>query len=248
MGARVSRRDFLVTAGVGAAALAAGRRATAQDKKTLVVAWDSDIDNLDPAVFKAQGGYVTVANTTDAPLMWKVQPIEGKPGLLRSQPGEWDGHLAESWTMEDNGATIVLKIRRGVKFPSGRPVNAHAFKYSFDRGLLSPGYMKLIFPTLIQVSAPEQFVVRDDYTFAIAMKAPSPMGIDTVTLSNNAILDPELVKANATKDDPWATEWLKRNNASIGPYRLVKNEPGVEIEMRPPRTTGGPSPTSSGWS
>ena len=52
MGARVSRRDFLVTAGVGAAALAAGRRATAQDKKTLVVAWDSDIDNLDPAVFK----------------------------------------------------------------------------------------------------------------------------------------------------------------------------------------------------
>jgi peptide/nickel transport system substrate-binding protein len=169
MGARVSRRDFLVTAGVGAAALAAGRRATAQDKKTLVVAWDSDIDNLDPAVFKAQGGYVTVANTTDAPLMWKVQPIEGKPGLFRSQPGEWDGHLAESWTMEDNGATIVLKIRRGVKFPSGRPVNAHAFKYSFDRGLLSPGYMKLIFPTLIQVSAPEQFVVRDDYTFAIAM-------------------------------------------------------------------------------
>src|SRR4029079_6451766 len=215
MGARVSRRDFLVTAGVGAAALAAGRRATAQDQKTLVgawasrraqldparvEAWASDIDNRDPAVFKAQGGYVTGANTTDAPLMWKVQPIEGKPGLFRSQPGEWDGHLAESWTMEDNGATIVLKIRRGVKFPSGRPVNAHAFKYSFDRGLLSPGYMKLIFPTLIQVSAPEQFVVRDDYPFAIAMKAPSPMVIDTVTLSNNAILDPEKDTAKSTKD------------------------------------------------
>src|SRR5216684_1651924 len=120
MGARVSRRDFLVTTGVGVAGLAAGRRAAAQDKKTLVVAWDSDIDNLDPAVFKSQGGYVTVANTTDAPLMWKVQPLEGKPGLFRSQPGEWDGHLAESWSMEDNGATIVLKIRRGVKFPSGR--------------------------------------------------------------------------------------------------------------------------------
>ena len=231
MGAEVSRRDFLVTAGVGVAGLAAGRRAAAQDKKTLVVAWDSDIDNLDPAVFKSQGGYVTVANTTDAPLMWKVQPIEGRPGLARSMPGEWDGHLAESWAMEDNGATIVLKVRRGVKFPSGRPVTAHAFKYSFDRGLLSPGYMKLIFPTLIQVTAPEQFVVRDDYTFAIAMKAPSPMGLDTVTLSNNAILDPELVKANATKEDPWATEWLKRNGASIGPYRLVKNEPGVEIVM-----------------
>ncbi|HSE03057.1 MAG TPA: ABC transporter substrate-binding protein [Methylomirabilota bacterium] len=230
-GAGVSRREFLATAGVGAAGLAVGRRAAAQDRKTLVVAWDSDVDSLDPAVFKSQGAYVTVANTTDAPIMWKVRPMEGKAGLFRSVPGEWDGHLAESWAMEDNGATIVLKVRRGMKFPSGRPVNAHAFKYSFDRGLLSPGYMKLIFPTLIQVSAPEQFVVRDDYTFAINMKAPSPMGLDTVALSNNAILDPELVKANGTKDDPWATEWLKRNGASIGPYRLVKNEPGVEIVM-----------------
>jgi peptide/nickel transport system substrate-binding protein len=231
MGTRVSRRDFLVTAGVGAAGVAALKRAEAQDKRTLVVAWDSDVDSLDPAVFKSQGGYVTVANIMDAPIMWKVRPVDGKPGLFRSVPAEWDPHLAESWTMEDNGATMVFKIRRGMKFPSGRPINAPAFKYSFDRGLLSPGYMKLIFPTLIQVSAPEQFVVRDDYTFAINMKTASPMGLDTVALSNNAILDPELVKSHATKEDPWATEWLKRNTASIGPYTLVKNEPGVEIVM-----------------
>jgi peptide/nickel transport system substrate-binding protein len=231
MGTRVSRRHFLVSAGVGVAGVAALKRAEAQDKRTLVVAWDSDVDSLDPAVFKSQGGYVTVANIMDAPIMWKVRPVDGKPGLFRSVPAEWDPHLAESWTMEDNGATMVFKIRRGMKFPSGRPINAPAFKYSFDRGLLSPGYMKLIFPTLIQVSAPEQFVVRDDYTFAINMKTASPMGLDTVALSNNAILDPELVKSHATKEDPWATEWLKRNTASIGPYTLVKNEPGVEIVM-----------------
>ena len=231
MGTRVSRRDFLVSAGVGAAGFAALKRAEAQDKRTLVVAWDSDVDSLDPAVFKSQGGYVTVANIMDAPIMWKVRPMDGKPGLFRSVPAEWDPHLAESWTMEDNGATMVFKIRRGMKFPSGRLINAPAFKYSFDRGLLSPGYMKLIFPTLIQVSAPEQFVVRDDYTFAINMKTASPMGLDTVALSNNAILDPDEVKAHATKEDPWATEWLKRNTASIGPYTLVKNEPGVEIVM-----------------
>src|SRR5260370_14869975 len=92
--------------------------------------------------------------------------------------------------------------------------------------------MKLIFPTLIQVSAPEQFVVRDDYTFAIAMKAPSPMGLDTVALSNNAILDPEEVKAHVTGDDPWAIEWLKRNQASVGPYRLVQNEPRAAIVLQ----------------
>ena len=231
MAKQVSRRQFLVAAGAGTAALARWRHAEAQDKRTLVVAWDSDIDTLDPASFKTQGGYVTVCNTTDAPLSWKVRPIEGQPALSRSFPAEWDGQLAESWSLEDGGATIVLKVRKGVKFPSGRPVNAHAFKYSFDRGLLSPGYMKLIFPTLIQVTSPDQFQVRDDYTFAIKMKAASPMGIDTVTLSNNAIVDPELVKSHATKEDAWATEWMKRNLASVGPYQLVKNEPGVEIVM-----------------
>jgi peptide/nickel transport system substrate-binding protein len=231
MAKQVSRRQFLAAAGAGTAALARWRRAEAQDKRTLVVAWDSDIDTLDPASFKTQGGYVTVANTTDAPLSWRVRPIEGQPALFRSFPGEFDGHLAESWSLEDGGATVVLKVRKGVKFPSGRPVNAHAFKYSFDRGLLSPGYMKLIFPTLIQVTSPDQFLVRDDYTFAIKMKAASPMGIDTVTLSNNAIVDPDLVKSHATKEDPWATEWMKRNLASVGPYRLVNNEPGVEIVL-----------------
>jgi peptide/nickel transport system substrate-binding protein len=242
MGTRISRRDFLVTAGIGAAGFAALRRAEAQDKRTLVVAWDSDIDTLDPAAFKSQGGYVTIANTTDAPIMWKVRPMAGKPGLSRSMPAEWDAHLAESWTLEDNGATMVFKVRRGMKFPSGRPINAHAFKYSFDRGLLSPGYMKLIFPTLIQVTAAEQFVVRDDSTFAVSMKAPSPMGIDTVALSNNAILDPDLVKSHATKEDPWAAEWMKRNLASVGPYQLVKNEPGVEIVMEAAPSYWRPKP------
>src|SRR5437868_7211710 len=93
----LTRREFLVTTGGAAATLAAVRRSEAQSPRTLVVAWDSDIDTLDPASFKTQGGYVTVANCSDAPLSWKVRPIEGTPGLFRSRPGEWDGQIAESW-------------------------------------------------------------------------------------------------------------------------------------------------------
>jgi len=228
----MDRRSFLK---VGAAAAAVGpavlrpRPTHAQDPKTLVVAWDSDIDTLDPSAFKTNGGYVTIANICDGPIGWKVRPIEGKPGVFRSRPGEFDGMLAESWKEEDDRATLVFRVRRGVNFPSGRPVTAHSFKYAFDRALQSPGYMKLIIPRLIQVTDPAQFEVRDDYTFAVKMKAYSPMGLDTIALSNNAILDVDEVKAHATKDDPWAAEWLKRNAAGLGPYRLVKNEPGVEI-------------------
>lgn len=242
------RRDFLklTAASAGALTLAglglAPGLATAQDKRTLTVAWDTDIDTLDPASFKSIGGYTVQANIYDSPLMWKVQPVSGKPGLLQSRPGEMDGGIAESWAFEKNNATLVLKIRKGVKFPSGKPVNATSVKYMFDRGLQSPGYMRILFPRLLRVTKPDQFEVRDEYTFAINMPAPSPMTLDTMALINNALLDPDEVKAHATAEDPWATNWLKRNTAGLGPYQLVKNEPGVEIvlEARKDHWRGAP--------
>src|SRR5262245_24813672 len=164
----MDRRAFLRAAGGATAvtALAPVRRAIGQDAKTLVVAWDTDIDTLDPAQFKAVGGYVTVANCYDTVIGWKVRPIQGKAGFFRSQPGEFEAGVAESWTREREGATLVFKIRRNAKFPSGRPVTAQAVKYCFDRGLQSPGYMRIVIPALIQVDSPDQFQVRDDYTFA----------------------------------------------------------------------------------
>jgi peptide/nickel transport system substrate-binding protein len=232
------RRDFLKLAAASAAAFTlpgTSRMVAAQEKRTLTVAWDTDIDTLDPASFKSIGGYTVQANIYDSPLMWKVDPVPSKPGLSQSKPGEMEGGIAESWSFEKDGATLVLQIRKGVKFPSGREVNASSVKYLFDRGLQSPGYMRILFPRLLRITKPEQFAVRDDYTLAINMPAPSPMTLDTMALINNALLDPDEVKANATSDDPWATAWLKRNTAGLGPYQLVKNEPGVEVilEGRP---------------
>src|SRR5260370_6319846 len=226
------RRDFLKLTAAGAATLTLTGvpiPAVAQEKRTLTVAWDTDIDTLDPASFKSIGGYTIQANIYDSPLMWKVEPVAGKPGLAQSKPGEMEGGIAESFALEKDGAILVLSIRKGAKFPSGKTVDATGVKYLFDRGLQSPGYMRILFPRLLRVTKPEQFEVRDEFTLAINMPAPSPMTVDTMALINNALLDPDEVKANATTEDPWATAWLKRNTAGLGPYQLVKNEPGVEI-------------------
>jgi peptide/nickel transport system substrate-binding protein len=241
----IDRRSFLkLSAGAAALGTVGLRpvRGAAQDKRTLVVAWDTDIDTLDPAQFKAIGGYVTIANCYDTPIAWKVQPIKDKPGFALSRPAEWEGAIAESWSTERDGATIVLKVRKGVKFPSGRPVTAQAVKYCFDRGLQSPGYMRLLFPSLIGVKSPDQFEVRDEHTFAMRMERPNPMAMDIVALSNNAMMDPDEVKPHATQADPWAGEWLKRNIAGIGPYRLAKNEPGVEIVLEATKGYWRPEP------
>jgi peptide/nickel transport system substrate-binding protein len=230
-----SRRGVLRWAGLGGgAALASGiltRLAGAQDVSTLTVGWGTDIDSLDPAQFKSDGAYIVQCNIYDTVIGWGAEPVPGRPDLFLAKPGKFVGGVGESWTYENENKTLVVKIRRGLTFPSGKPVDAHAVKYVFDRGLQSPGYTRLIFPTLLAITQPDQFEVRDDATFVIYMPAPSAMLLDVLALSNNSLLDPDLVKAQATTDDPWASEWLKRNAAGRGPYRLVSNEPGVEVVL-----------------
>jgi peptide/nickel transport system substrate-binding protein len=239
-----TRRVFLKIAGAGAfvAALDAAPVALAAEPRTLTIAWDTDIDTLDPASFKSIGAYIVQTNVYDTSLTWKVAPVSGSAGLYLSPPTQYDPGIAASWSLEDNDATLVMKIRQGMTFPSGRPVTAAALKYMLDRGLQSPGYMRIILPLLLRVTKPEQFELRDDETVAVRMPAPSPFALDTMALVNNALLDPDAVKAHATPDDPWASAWLKRNTAGLGPYQLVKNDPGVEVVLQATEKYWRPAP------
>jgi peptide/nickel transport system substrate-binding protein len=236
MGIKADRRKFLkLSSGAGAAALGglSAGQARAQSGQTLTLAWDTDIDSLDPHVFKSVGGYAVQCNIYDPIVSWKVRPVEGLVGLSRSFPNEFEGSIAQSWTFERDGATVVLKIRPGMTFPSGRPVNAAALKYSLDRALQSPGYMRFVMPRMLQISKPDDIEVRDDSTVAINMKGPTPqpMVLNLLSLMTITALDPDLVKPNATEKDPWAADWAKRNPAGSGPYTLAANTPGVEVVL-----------------
>lgn len=248
MGIRSDRRTFLKSS-TAAGALAFGgftsRPAMAQASSTLTLAWDTDIDSLDPHVFKSGGGYAVQCNLYDPIVSWKVKPVDGTPGLSRSFPNEFEGGIAESWAFEKDGATVVLKIRPGMKFPSGRPVTAEVVKYSLDRALQSPGYMRFIMPRMLRVTKPESIVVRDANTVALDMAGPVPqaMVLNFFSLMTITALDPELVKPNATEKDPWAADWAKRNAAGSGPYTLTTNTPGVEVvlEARKDHWRGAPA-------
>ena len=99
MGATTNRRRFLLSSGAGALALAgSGAPARAQGGSTLTVAWDTDIDSLDPHVFKSVGGYAVQCNLFDPVISWKVRPVEGSKGVSRAYPNEFEGSIAESWT------------------------------------------------------------------------------------------------------------------------------------------------------
>src|SRR5258708_27754025 len=147
MGGKTDRRAFLKLSTSTVALGAFGALpAKAQSSSTLTVAWDSDIDSFDPHVFKSVGGYAVQCNLYDSVVAWKVRPMDGKPGLSRSYPNEFEGSIAESWSFEDDGKTVVLKVRPNMKLPSRRPADAAGLRCSLDHALLYPSYMRVIIP------------------------------------------------------------------------------------------------------
>ena len=87
---------------------------------TFRVAVGVDLDTVDPA----QMTTTTVANMVDyvAETLTSLGP-DGKVG-------PW---LAESWTLSPDGLTYTFKLRKGVVFHDGTPVDAKAVKWNLDR-------------------------------------------------------------------------------------------------------------------
>lgn len=132
--AAASRRRFL-TAGLAIPAAAVLGRAlpgsllqagsaAAQDEKTLVVALPQATVQLDPSI-AGSNGYGDIIPVTD----------NVTEGLTRFKLGstEIEPALAESWEVSEDGLTYVFKIRPGVTFHDGTPLDAKAVETSFLR-------------------------------------------------------------------------------------------------------------------
>ncbi len=98
-------------------------RAAAQGPKTLVIAIGADQTGLDPQ---------TVQNNESGFVMSTIFDgiVNYKPGSSEVAPG-----LAESWTISPDGKVYTFKLRRGVKFHDGTPMNARTVAQDLDRAI-----------------------------------------------------------------------------------------------------------------
>ena len=99
--------------------------ATAKD--TLVVAVASDVHLLDPAVSSDNYDWRQIYPSYDRLVKYKVVKGEGST--------EVEPMAAESWKVSSDGMVWTIKIRKGIKFEDGTPLDAKAVKFSFDRVL-----------------------------------------------------------------------------------------------------------------
>ena len=90
-------------------------------KKTLVVALNQDPDILDPTLARTYVGRIIFSHICE-----KLYEIDEN---LRIYPQL----AAEMPAYSDGGRTVTVKLRPGVKFNDGTPMDAEAVRFSLDR-------------------------------------------------------------------------------------------------------------------
>jgi peptide/nickel transport system substrate-binding protein len=76
---------------------------------------------------------------------------------------------------------------------------------------------------------PEQFVVVDDQTFRVNFVRKDKLTMNDLAVPVPCIFNSELVKKNATAQDPWGLSWTRNNTAGGGAYKVEAWRPGQEI-------------------
>ncbi|MGD9868764.1 MAG: ABC transporter substrate-binding protein [Hyphomicrobiales bacterium] len=242
----MDRRDFLKT--VGMTALGANMlpylkftSALAAPEGTAVVVIGQTINSLD---LHRKGtnrpSYQVAVNCYDRLVSFGTKKLPD--GSLSYDYSVIRPDLAESWETSADGKSITFKLRKDAIFWDGTPVTAEDVRWSLARAVSLGG-----FPA-VQMKAgslekPEQFVAVDEKTFRIDLIRPSKLTVPDLAVPVPMIINATEAKKHATAEDPWATEYLHRNPAGSGAFKVARWDPGQQLVYeRNDKWTSGPLP------
>jgi peptide/nickel transport system substrate-binding protein len=178
----------------------------AADKETLVVGVSSDIHLLDPAVSSDNYDWRQIYPSYDRLVKYKVINGEGST--------EVEPMAAESWSVSPDGLVWTIKIRKGIAFDDGTPLDARAVKFSFERVL------KIGKGPADNIGAIKSVEVLDDYTAKITLKSAFGPFLQTLATDAACIVNPNIMEHE--KDGDLAQAWMAQNTDGSGPFKIVE--------------------------
>ncbi len=230
---RAHRRSLLKGAAGAAAVLSAPTLAHAapgstgsqfarkqDDPSTLVIAVDGSPSDLDP---HSAYDYRSVLAILGA--------YEGLIGLVGSSTDELEGLVAESWESNDDQSVWTFKIRPGLTFQNGDPLDAEAVRLNYERFLtlgLGPVAVVARF-----VEDPKQITAPDPSTVVFDLGRPQPLfPFAMASTYGPLIVNAKLLKEHE-EDGDWGHIWAQTNaeGTGSGAYRITSFEPGQELQM-----------------
>ena len=96
----------------------------AAEKAQLVIAYDSDIDHIELMQFRSLGAYDATANLYEPLIAQKLVP--GEEGQFIGT-NEFEGAVAESFEVSDDGTVFTFHLQEDAKFADGSPITAHDY-------------------------------------------------------------------------------------------------------------------------
>lgn len=228
----MDRRSFLkhTAAGVAGAGILPFLKhlpAQAATGDTIVVVTATTVNSMDiHRTGTNRPSYMNAVNLYDRLLSFGTKQLPD--GSFSYDYSVLEGELAESWTVADDEMSVLIKLKPDVIFQDGSPVTAEDVKWSLDRAVSVGG-----FPT-VQMKAgslikPEQFEIVDEKSIRIKFIRKSKLTLPDLAVPVPMIINAKVAREHATADDPWATEYLHRNPAGSGAFKLERWDPGQQV-------------------
>ena len=155
-------------------------------------------------------------------------------------------YLADSWDVSEDGLTYTFHLKDGFKFPSGKPVDAEAVRYSLQRVIdmagcgrffLTDGHLD---PVII-----EKIEATDAKTVTITLNAPNGNMLGDLATHAGSIVDPALIEEHGGVTAGAPNEWLASNVAPSGPFLLDSYSPNQSARLVANPDFAGEAPASS---
>jgi peptide/nickel transport system substrate-binding protein len=179
-----------------AAALLLSLQAGVHAETTLRIGLAEDPDILDPTMARTYVGRIVFAAVCD-----KLFDIDEKLNIVPQ--------LALSHETSADGKEMTIKLRPGVKFQDGEPLDAEAAKFSLDRHLTMQGsFRKPELATLDHVD------VVDPLTIKLVLKTPFSPLIAQLTDRAGMMVSPKAAKEAGDK--------FGLHPVCAGPYKFVE--------------------------
>jgi peptide/nickel transport system substrate-binding protein len=184
------------TALAAAALTLLGGVAQAQSQSHLRIGLAEDPDVLDPTFGRTYVGRIVFASLCD-----KLFDIDEKLNIVPQ--------LALSHETSEDGRTVTLRLRPGVKFHDGEAMDAEAVKFSLERHLNSQGSFRR--PELAAVDRVEAV---DPATVRLQLKTPFAPLLSQLTDRAGMMVSPKAARE--------AGEKFGQKPVCAGPYRFVE--------------------------
>lgn len=185
---------------------------------------------------------------THATLIKPVTVADESSGQSRQSLTEYEGVLAQSYDVSEDGLTYTFDLRDGVVGSSGAPLDADDVIFSFQRKFNGAGSVLAasFAPELTDPGA--QITKVDDSTvaFTVARPGEGAMLLSVLSYIPGSIYDKDVLEAHATPEDPFAMEWTAgldpaAGNFGFGAYRVsAASDTGYTLEANPDYALGEP--------